>query len=674
MPIRTECTSCQKKLQVRDDLVGKKVKCPGCGTAFVVAASPAAADKVAAKPMAKKAPPPRDDDDVEKKVAAKPAPKKAPPPPPMDDDEDMDDVPVKAKGKKAPPPEDDDDEDSDDAPARSRGKAKKSGGSAKLWIGIAAAVLLLGGSVTAYFMFFSGPAKAPVAQKKLNAVKPVIEATTPVAPVQPAAVNASLADMVPGDALIFFSLSGDMWNAAGLESIRKMVGPAAEEGFLKNLGFPLADLERVSLFTLADFAQFKNSDMPPAGILVQTRKPVPQQVVTAALQNGELGKNAKLTAEFLSDQAFVLGPAPMLPVYKAKKGKTKATGALERALGTAATSSGVVVSVVVPLEAAKEAEVAMKDIPPFFTPFLKTKELFATVELADRLNLNVSLFAADAGGAQECKKAVDGLVAFAGIMLDQASKDPQNAMLAKFGQQMLKDLKITVQDKEMALALQTDVGTLMAVGMSTIEKVRGAAGGAQDMNNLKQIALAWHTYHDAMKTFPPQTVGKGLSWRVAILPYIEQGSLYQQFKLDEPWDSAHNIKLLPLMPKLYETAGKAAGPGKTFLQTFVGPNTINKVPTQGMKLLEILDGTSNTLIVAEAARAVDWTKPEDIAVAPNQPVVLGGVDPANTLAVLADGSVRRLARTLDQQVLRWLIDPADGNVIPDLDSPKPGKK
>src|SRR5207249_2796575 len=74
-------------------------------------------------------------------------------------------------------------------------------------------------------------------------------------------------------------------------------------------------------------------------------------------------------------------------------------------------------------------------------------------------------------------------------------------------------------------------------------------------NNLKQIGLAMHNYHDTYRHFPPQALtdknGKPLlSWRVAVLPFIEQDNLYRQFKLDEPWDSEHNRKLLERMPKL----------------------------------------------------------------------------------------------------------------------------
>ncbi len=73
------------------------------------------------------------------------------------------------------------------------------------------------------------------------------------------------------------------------------------------------------------------------------------------------------------------------------------------------------------------------------------------------------------------------------------------------------------------------------------------------MNDLKQIGLAMHNYHDVNKHFPAPVImgpdGKTPhSWRVAILPYLDQQELYKQYNLNEPWDSPHNKKLLKKSP------------------------------------------------------------------------------------------------------------------------------
>src|SRR6185436_18638182 len=95
-------------------------------------------------------------------------------------------------------------------------------------------------------------------------------------------------------------------------------------------------------------------------------------------------------------------------------------------------------------------------------------------------------------------------------------------------------------------------------------------------NNLKQIALAFHNYESAYGCFPPPAItdaqGKALlSWRVAILPYIEEDALYKQFRMNEAWDSPHNKKLLSKMPKIYASpTGKVAEPNATCYQIFTG--------------------------------------------------------------------------------------------------------
>jgi peptidoglycan hydrolase-like protein with peptidoglycan-binding domain len=230
-------------------------------------------------------------------------------------------------------------------------------------------------------------------------------------------------------------------------------------------------------------------------------------------------------------------------------------------------------------------------------------------------------------------------------------------------QQASAGLNITAQGAEVVVAFQTDAAPLTSVVAGFMKQTQAAAAGQQGDNNLKQIGLAMHNYLDTNRSFPPQTVGKGLSWRVAILPFLEQETLYRQFKLDEPWDSPHNKALIPLMPEVYKMPSRAAAPGQTYYQTFVGPKTSNPTPTKGLGIAGFRDGTSNTIIVAEAGVAVEWTRPEDIKVDPDAPITLGRAAAPAIPALLADGSVRQLPRKLDQKTLRLLIDPADGQPV-----------
>jgi len=100
------------------------------------------------------------------------------------------------------------------------------------------------------------------------------------------------------------------------------------------------------------------------------------------------------------------------------------------------------------------------------------------------------------------------------------------------------------------------VDKLLSLVTPPIEVARASAARVQSMNNLKMLALALHNYYNANKHFPlPASSSKDgkplLSWRVYILPYLEQDSLFRQFHLDEPWDSPHNRTLIDKMPSIY---------------------------------------------------------------------------------------------------------------------------
>jgi hypothetical protein len=190
--------------------------------------------------------------------------------------------------------------------------------------------------------------------------------------------------------------------------------------------------------------------------------------------------------------------------------------------------------------------------------------------------------------------------------------------------------------------------------------------------NLKHIGLAMIAHADASNNRLPIDIadkdGKPLlSWRVAILPYIEQGDLYKEFKLDEPWDSEHNKKLVAKMPKRYTPFRVKAREGETFYQVFSGAGALFG-PTQKPKYpAGIPDGTSHTGLVFEAGESVIWTKPADLPFDAKKPLPrLGGLFDGQCHVVMCDGSVIRMKKDPDEKELKKLIMPADGEVI-DLD-------
>jgi len=173
---------------------------------------------------------------------------------------------------------------------------------------------------------------------------------------------------------------------------------------------------------------------------------------------------------------------------------------------------------------------------------------------------------------------------------------------------------------------------------------------ARTVNNLKFIGLALHNFTAINGgRLPAAAIRKGgqalLSWRVAILPFLEQFALYERFRLDEAWDSPHNASLLKEMPRVYApVAHKDATPYATHYQGFVGPGTLFD-GQEGATIADFLYAARPTLMVIEAAHPVAWTKPEDVPYDNREPLPrLGGQFDNGFYAAFADGSVRFIGR------------------------------
>jgi predicted Zn finger-like uncharacterized protein len=219
------------------------------------------------------------------------------------------------------------------------------------------------------------------------------------------------------------------------------------------------------------------------------------------------------------------------------------------------------------------------------------------------------------------------------------------------------------------------VGTLIGLLVPAVQKVREAAARTQTMNNMKQIGLAWHNYASTYQgklpnpklVVPPGTQSVDLSWRVSLLPYIEQPALYARFDQKSGWDSLRNQPLLSPMPMPYEHTvrdGDKKGT-TTFWQYFIGPNTLWPDNQGKWKIGNIPDGTSNTFMFADSIAGAPWSKGTDMDVAPGQPLPL---PPDRIFAAMCDGSVRLIDRSrVPEATLRLLIDPNDGQAIPQFD-------
>lgn len=231
---------------------------------------------------------------------------------------------------------------------------------------------------------------------------------------------------------------------------------------------------------------------------------------------------------------------------------------------------------------------------------------------------------------------------------------------------------------------------LPALLLPAVQKVREAANRMQSMNNLNQLALALHNFHDDNQCLPPPVVysadGKPLySWRVLLLPYLGEQALLERFQLDEPWDSPNNRALLSQMPLVFAdlelgspTEGMTTykglvGKGMIFehdpdakLEQFMLKGFDKPFYRRGPKITftDITDGTSNTLLLVQAEPPVEWTRPDDVQVRADQPFpALGLARRPHILVVFADGSARDLRTGINEATLRGLASRAGGEVV-----------
>ena len=161
--------------------------------------------------------------------------------------------------------------------------------------------------------------------------------------------------------------------------------------------------------------------------------------------------------------------------------------------------------------------------------------------------------------------------------------------------------------------------TVVPAGLAALAPAIRSAMVARDRaratNKLKQIGIAFHNFLEMNGHFPADIRGKDakpvLSWRVAILPFLEQGELCKEFHQNEPWDSPHNKALVARMPPVFaDPHADESEVGQTFYRGFSGAGAMfDPKAAEGVAVAHITDGTSNTIHLVEARESVPWTKP-----------------------------------------------------------------
>jgi hypothetical protein len=494
---------------------------------------------------------------------------------------------------------------------------------------------------------------------------------------------ADLARVPPGAVALFAVRPAQLWADELGKLVRKRApkdGDKVVKEFDKGMGVTPAQIERLTLVAVSVRSE-------PV-VLVRTLTPYNKGKVLAATAPKATEKKHKgLTvyqsepnraACLLDDRDFVFGPAPSVLAFLEKDEVKKEPG-VRPALTAAARGHVAVIAFNPPAFLRDVGAELPPDVVKPYKALLAARAAVLTADLGERARVELRLTFAGAAEAKAADKPLRGLQklteAFLARGIKEMSKEKGYAPvvdLLRLMQSAVKGARLEQKGSELLASADIKVKpeALAFMLAHTMTRIRAAAVRTQSINNLKQLALAMHNYHDSQGTFPAAAIydaaGKPLlSWRVQILPYLGENDLYRQFRLDEAWDSAHNKKLLKKMPKVFADPTGKAVPFTTYYQAFVGPGAVFE-GKRGVRLVDITDGTSNTWMFVEAGKAVPWTRPEDIPYDPKKPIPkLGGILGGGFSVGYCDGSVHYFAKMPKEATVRAYITRNGGEVIRD---------
>lgn len=345
-----------------------------------------------------------------------------------------------------------------------------------------------------------------------------------------------------------------------------------------------------------------------------------------------------------------------------------------------------------PLRPLLDRELSRVPLPPTFGDVAKVPGLIDVVEaranVVGQVGATLDVTACDEASAVELQKMIDRWIPEIKqlIQKDLARQGHGNqpiekataAYVTRISDRVLNMLRPTRQGDRLVLSTgpggaetqMAMVGVTVALLLPAVQAAREAARRTMSTNNMKMLGIALLSDENTHRKFPARAIvdreGKPLlSWRVAILPYLDQDDLYRQFHLDEPWDSPHNKKLIARMPRVFRNPSSAAAPHTTTYLGPVGPGLFFD-GVKSRRVADIADGMSNTVMLVEANddQAVIWTKPVDWQVQADNPMAgVGRAHPGGFNVLFCDGHIQFVATDTNPQTWNALLSINGGETI-----------
>ncbi|MEO2008573.1 MAG: DUF1559 domain-containing protein [Pirellulaceae bacterium] len=439
---------------------------------------------------------------------------------------------------------------------------------------------------------------------------------------------------------------------------------------------------------------------PGFGVVFRLNKPIqldtlkvpPSLPVVAIELDGRkyLQSENPMTPSFFmpDDQTLIVATEAFLKKMLTNQ-KNPVEGPLSKLVARANDPSDVVVvAVLEPVRPMLVAAIAPAPLPP---PLQGVKRLPELIDAA-KVNLSITktpgaslmLLASTEEDAEELDALLQNLLdtgrdlALNQILNEIKGDDPIELASARYAERMTRHMfdvfrpqrngrVLHVSYENEGSAQVATIGVLVALLLPAVQAAREAARRMSSSNNLKQITLAMHNHHEVYKKLPaPASFDENgkplLSWRVHLLPFLDQRELYDQFHLDEPWDSQHNKTLIGSIPSVYRNPSGVAPPPMANYLLPRGAGSIFE-GKDGPSFRQITDGLSNTLLVLEVNddASVIWTKPGDLSFNAENPLAgLGTSHPGGFNAALADGSVHFIPATIDAAMFLRMLMMSDG--------------
>lgn len=565
----------------------------------------------------------------------------------------------------------------------------------------------------------------PLAVATLLAAVLGFSPTVPSAAFAESAIAAVVADaepgadlaLVPADAAGFVHVRlADLWKNDIFSGLRKTWERAGEKALaaLDQQFVPApSSLDRATVFVLFD-EQKKGPQV--FGVLAFSKPFVPVQVAQTYLPKAEkkvvagktvyVDEDKGIEVSFPDNRHVLIGQEGTLEGYFTRP--PAKDGPMAGALKLAATRPVVAAANIAALPIPPGA---LKDIPEEIRPLLKAELLLVALDLGDKGKLEVRASYKDAAAAGDAEKAVRALVTLGRTELARNKKELEDKLydpniksprpagdlpealgtvfaLGTIGRidDLLADPKLIARNgkdlvfnanmpAEMLAASSGFAAIAIGLLLPAVQKVREAASRATSQNNLKQISLAILNYEAAYGTLPADITDKNgkpiLSWRVAILPFIEQDNIYKAMKMDEPWDSANNKEFSKSKIKTFMSPSSAIledkdGYGVTSYKGAAGPDCVFEPGKKKLRIVDITDGTSNTISLLEAGDPIPWAKPGDFNFDPKKPLPkLDSVGkPGLCNVAMCDGSVRALnLKSVSEQTIKAALTKSGGEVL-----------